>query len=237
MRRPLRCRSGAPQEAPINPPRLNEAGRCRHRCLTPDQHRERVLTALHEAAHIVAGVVAGAGFAGAFVRVPRKSPRGVPSILYRGAAGFSGVRSLDPIQDAISSAAAVFVEAVINPGTWEKRTAADMAEFDVWGRNLGAATEEKAKAQVLACLDRALLIVAEHWGAIDGVASALLDMADGTGVVSSKKCSRISRWIRSRAWERRHTEFELPASYSKRAETVRSTLGAPRRTNYEGASI
>lgn len=197
----------------ITPPSLVDAAYGRYPTLTTDQEVERIRTALHEAAHFVAATHCGIWVASAYVRVPGRTPRSCP--FHRGREGYTDIRGQTYYQDVFISAVALLTELAINPEGWEQQAASDVELVSAWGEQV-----DVDQVRFNRELDRALLFTTTHWPAIDGVASALLDLGDRTGVVKQPSCSAIKAWIDSNGWQGREPVSELPIGFRVRASSL-----------------
>lgn len=199
----------------ISPPPLHEAGVAKHPHLTPKQHEERRHTALHEAAHFVAGITGGAGYHDVYVRVPGRSPKS--GLFSRGAAGGANVHGVTGEQETMIDIAAVLVELAINPESWMKRAASDFERAASW------MDKNSSPQQATALFNRTLCIVADHWPAIDAAAAAFLELGHWDGVVPVHRCSQIVDYVRSNSWRDREPHYSIPIGFYVRLDAIRDT--------------
>lgn len=217
LKKVMRVWGNEAQHTPLNlaihdHPRFK--GRLAH--LSEAQRRERVETASHEAAHVVAAVALGSSIHQVIVRIPGKTPK---SILPCKRAPGSVSDHLVGLKSGIGAAAGVFFEALAT-GEHLTRGGGDITICNnhISGRlkthNLPAARWERPTARGI--LMPALNIVLRHWKIIDATAVAILLLADSTGVVQMDKSAQLSKYVAALLKNpdlllQRITYFTLPA--------------------------
>lgn len=189
-----------------------------HRVTLSAKHRQvRIKTALHEAAHFVAGVIVQAEISGAYIRVP-----GQRTSIPKDVMGRCYVEGCTSLREAVIYAAGVVVEPFINsePKHWARQSVHDTVGLlgvlqraypDIQRNACDDLADLNKYQTVRLCpdlhrlVDIALLIVVRYWQAIDGVAAGFLALGDKRGHVSARDCIRLRDWVRSGQWYGRHT--------------------------------
>lgn len=195
----------------IAPPPLTEAG-AKYRHLRPEQREARRRTALHEAAHLVVGIVLGADCFDAFVRVPGRTPRSALSL--RGVVGRVNVDGQTTEHSAMIDLAAVLTEIALRED-WERHAVNDLASAGERIDRLGLSEE-----QIIALCDRTMRTVVDYWSAIDGVAAALLELGDRGGVVRVNRIGAVVDWVQSGLWRDREPLYPVPWAFEERLRSI-----------------
>ncbi|MGA7180919.1 MAG: hypothetical protein WBX11_15225 [Thiobacillaceae bacterium] len=198
--------------------------------LTYDQHRQRILWALHEAGHFVACAVQGGGVGmRAYIRVPGRTARNGWSA--RGNDGYTQGRA-PGVNDTIASLAGPMVSMLVEGPDSFSSAVNDEGQFDETLRSYlmergHEGSEKHRKAITHFLYDQALLFVVRHWETIDAIATGLLLFGDSKGEICAidggkrqqmGKGGYISRlgglalYARDSARERwtRHTMYDVP---------------------------